>query len=64
MSSKGKELNMAAPIGITPILRGKEADEWWEKVNKEKANKLSLVETPDLEKLRQELVTNAQTRKK
>ncbi len=54
---------MAAPIGATPILEGKEATEWWEKVEKEQDQKLSLVPTPKLEDLRREIVASANKKK-
>ena len=55
---------MAAPIGATPILEGKEATEWWEKVEKEQDQKLSLVPTPKLEDLRREIVASANKKTK
>ena len=55
---------MAAPIGATPILEGKEAAEWWEKVEKEQDQKLSLVPTPKLEDLRKEIVASVYSKKK
>jgi hypothetical protein len=55
---------MAAPIGATPILEGKEATEWCEKVEKEQDQKLSLVPTPKLEDLRKEIVAGVNSKKK
>jgi hypothetical protein len=55
---------MAAPIGVTPILEGKEATEWWEKVEKEQDQKLSFVPTPKLEDLRKEILASANPKKR
>jgi hypothetical protein len=59
-----RRITMAAPIGATPILEGKEATEWWEKVEKEQDQKLSLVPTPKLEDLRREIVASANKKTK
>lgn len=55
---------MAIPITPTPVLEGEEAEKFWEKVEAEKNQKLSLVPTPKLEELRREILANAKRRSK
>lgn len=55
---------MAIPITPTPVLEGEEAEEFWNKVESEKDQKLDLVPTPKLEELRREILNNAKRRQK
>lgn len=55
---------MAAPIRSTPTLLGEESVAWAERVNEEQNKKVSLVPTPKLEQLRQEILAGATKRKK
>lgn len=41
---------MAKPIGATPVLTGKEAEEFLKKVHEDSERKVTLVPTPKLEK--------------
>jgi hypothetical protein len=55
---------MAIPITPTPVLEGDEAEEFWNKVESEKNQKLELVPTPKLDIVRREILINAKRREK
>jgi hypothetical protein len=55
---------MAVPIGSTPSLTGEDSTKWWKRVQKEQNEKVSLVPTPKLEKLRQKILATAKKEKK
>ena len=55
---------MAVPIGVTPVLNGKDALDWWNKVEREKNQKFSPVPTPKLEDIRKEILANAKNKRK
>jgi hypothetical protein len=55
---------MASPIGATPVLSGKAAQDWWDTVEREKNQKFSPIPTPKLENLRKEILANAKNKRK
>jgi len=55
---------MAIAIAPTPVLEGEEATNFWDKVLREQDHKVSVVPTPKLEALRQEILADVKRRKK
>ena len=54
---------MAAPIGAAPILEGKEATEWWEKVKKT-GSKTFIGSNPEIRGSRREIAASANKKPK
>lgn len=54
---------MSLPIGSTPILEGKAAEEWWDKVKSEEKIPFGYIPTPELDELRKEILANAKNNK-
>lgn len=55
---------MAAPIGDTPVLSGKVAEEWWNTVESQKDVRFVPRPTPELEEVRKEILENAKNKRK
>ena len=55
---------MTIPISATPVLEGKDAEEWWNKVKSEEKIPFGYVPTPELEEVRKEILANAKQKKR
>jgi hypothetical protein len=55
---------MAIPIAPTPILEGREASDFLDRLMTEESDKKSLVPTPKLKTVKEKILAEAQRRKK